>query len=47
MGCDAERKKNDTNKVKGNSLFTPWNRVVLEKLTGFQLVKRFPAFNGI
>jgi hypothetical protein len=27
-------------------LFTPWNRVVLEKLTGLQLVKRFPAFYG-
>ena len=26
-----------------NSL-TPWSRVLLEKLTGFQLVKKFPAF---
>ena len=25
-------------------LLTPWSRVVLEKLTGFQLVKKFPAF---
>ena len=25
-------------------LLTPWNRVLLEKLTGFQLVKKFPAF---
>jgi len=25
---------------------TPWSRVVLEKLTGFQLVKRFLAFYG-
>ena len=23
---------------------TPWNRVLLEKLTVFQLVKKFPAF---
>ena len=23
-----------------------WNRVILEKLTGFQLVKKFPAFYG-
>ena len=23
---------------------TPWSRVLLEKLTGFQLVKKFPAF---
>jgi len=27
-------------------LFTPWSRVLLEKLTGFQLVKKFPAFYG-
>ena len=25
-------------------LLTPWCRVLLEKLTGFQLVKKFPAF---
>jgi len=25
---------------------TPWCRVVLEKLTGLQLVKKFPAFHG-
>jgi hypothetical protein len=23
---------------------TPWSRVLLEKLTGFQLVKKFPTF---
>ena len=28
-------------------LLTPWGRVLLEKLTGFQLVKKFPAFYGI
>ena len=27
-------------------LFTPWCRVLLEKLTGVQLVKKFPAFHG-
>jgi len=27
-------------------LLTPWSRVLLEKLTGLQLVKKFPAFNG-
>ena len=27
-------------------LLTPWSRVFLEKLTGFQLVKKFPAFYG-
>jgi len=25
---------------------TPWSRVLLEKLTGFHLVKKFPAFYG-
>jgi hypothetical protein len=25
---------------------TPWKRVLLEKLTGFQLVKKFPAIYG-
>jgi hypothetical protein len=29
-----------------NYLFTPWSRVLLQKLTGFQLVKKFPAFYG-
>ena len=27
-------------------LLTPWCRVLLEKLTGLQLVKKLPAFNG-
>ena len=27
-------------------LLTPWSRILLEKLTGFQLVKKFPAFYG-
>ena len=26
---------------------TPWSRVLLQKLTGLQLVKKFPAFYGI
>ena len=29
-----------------NYLLTPWCRVLLEKLTGLQLVKKFPAFLG-
>ena len=28
-------------------LLTPWSRVLLEKLAGSQLVKKFPAFHGI
>jgi hypothetical protein len=27
-------------------LLTPWSRALLEKLTSFQLVKKFPAFYG-
>ena len=27
-------------------LLTPWRRVLLEKLTGLRLVKKFPAFHG-
>ena len=27
-------------------ILTPWSRVLLEKLTGSQLVKKFPAFYG-
>jgi hypothetical protein len=27
-------------------LLTPWSMVLLEKLTGLQLVKKFPAFCG-
>ena len=27
-------------------LLTPWCRIFLEKLTGLQLVKKFPAFHG-
>ena len=27
-------------------LLTPWSRVLLEKLTGFKLVKKFPTFYG-
>ena len=29
-----------------SNLLTPWSRVLLEKLIGFQLVKKFPAFYG-
>ena len=31
---------------KQTYLLTPWCRVLLEKLTGLQLVKKFPAFHG-
>ena len=29
-----------------NYVLTPWCRALLEKLTGLQLVKKFPAFHG-
>ena len=29
-----------------SSILTPWCRVLLEQLTGLQLVKKFPAFHG-
>jgi hypothetical protein len=29
-----------------NYLITPWSRALLEKLTGLELVKKFPAFYG-
>ena len=32
--------------ARGQYLLTPWSRVLLQKLTGFQLVKKFPAFYG-
>ena len=28
------------------NLFTPWSRVLLDKVTGSQLVKKYPAFYG-
>jgi hypothetical protein len=31
---------------KQYSFLTPWNRVLLEKLAGSQLVKKFPAYYG-
>jgi hypothetical protein len=36
------RKKEGFADINGN-LLTPWSRVLIEKLTGLQLVKKFPA----
>jgi len=33
-------------KAYATYLLTPWSRVLLEKLTGLQLVKKFPVFYG-
>ena len=39
--------KQNTQNIHNNTyLLTPWCRVLLEKLTGLQLVKKFPAFHG-
>ena len=35
-----------TKVCKLTDLLTPWCRVLLEKLTGLQLVKKFPAYHG-
>jgi len=34
------------NRLKSGDLLTPQSRVILEKLTGVQLVNKFPAFYG-
>jgi hypothetical protein len=36
----------EENKQILTNLFIPWSRVLLEKLTVFQLFKKFPAFYG-
>ena len=41
-----ERKYTYSHTHSRNYLLTPWCRVLLEKLTGLQLVKKFPAFHG-
>ena len=38
--------KPKNNKGTNTYLLTPWSRVLLENLTGFQLVKKFSAFYG-
>ena len=46
-GCSGEDKEVPT--LHGDMLtylLSPWCRVLLEKLTGLQLVKKFPAFHG-
>jgi len=32
--------------MAANSILNPWSRVLLEKLNGSQLVKKFPTFYG-
>ena len=37
---------NNNGNNNNNNNNTPWSTVLLEKLTGLQLVKKFPAFYG-
>ena len=58
LSCVTSPKSDDLNVFNANIneqyrltfliiyLITPWSRVLLETLTGFQLVKKFPAFYG-
>jgi hypothetical protein len=42
-------KKNEIHYIRNKSftyLLTPWSRVLLEKLTGFKMVKKFLAYYG-
>jgi hypothetical protein len=43
MATEKQSKLWNTGNV---NLITPWNRVLLKRLTGSQLVKKFPAFYG-
>jgi len=39
-------RRNWNGSTLGLCLLTAWSRVLLEKITGFQLVKKFPTFHG-
>ena len=39
------RHRSSTCDVASSLILTPWCRVLLERLTGLQLVKKFPAFH--
>ena len=43
---NTRRRAEQSNTSSVNTILTPWCRVLLEKLTGLQLVKKFPAFYG-
>jgi len=42
---EGSSEEND-NRIERIILHTPWSRILLEKLTGSQLVKKFPSFYG-
>ena len=45
-GSNPEQNRTEELNTVGYYLLTPWCRVLLEKLTGLQLVKKFHAFHG-
>jgi hypothetical protein len=45
-GCDLLSIGKNVDTFLITYLLTQWSRVLLEKLTRFQLVKKFPAFYG-
>jgi hypothetical protein len=46
LKCCTAGQLTDDSMVHTHIYLTPWSRVPLEKLTGLQLVKKFPAFCG-
>ena len=46
LPADLKEKRIYWNLKEKTYVLTPWCRVLLEKLTGLQLVKKFPAFHG-
>jgi hypothetical protein len=46
VGNPRKQNKKNTGYLLSTYLLTPWSRVLLEKLTGLQLVKKFPPFYG-
>jgi hypothetical protein len=43
---EDDNNNNNNNNKSPVLLLTSWSKVLLEKLTGFQLLKKFPAFYG-
>ena len=50
LGCGTGQDEQTTHEdmINSNCIIcsSPWSRVLLEKLTGLKLVKKFPAFYG-
>jgi len=46
LSCVSNKKDDLFTRASDTYLLTPWCGVLLENLTGLQLVKKFPAFHG-